>query len=127
MRSPSELPTNPGRGRVLRVHHGGVVTHMQALAAVPFLLATTGVFAGWLISEAKGHADGVKQDVAVLERKVEANRSDAVQAIQLVREENRETRSDIRALSREIRTGQPQQRLTAPPPELQPLTSKSEP
>lgn len=130
MGEPSEI-TNPGsqraRAKVVRLHHGGVVTHLQALAAVPLILAASATFAGWLVSEAKSHASGVKEDVATLERKVDSNRIAGDQSIQLVREEMKETRLDIRALSREIRTGLPQQRLTSPPPELQPLTTKSEP
>ncbi len=47
-------------------------------------------------------------------------RKDTGEAVQLVREELKDTRGDIRSLYRSIRTNQPQPKLAAPVPELKP-------
>lgn len=65
------------------------------------------------ISRAEARSEKAEAAVSTL-------RQDSGDAIQLVREELKDTRTDIRALSREIRTGKAQPRLSAPVPELPP-------
>ncbi len=86
-----------------------------------FILGTAGVVivsGAWAVTtmaatKAEAAASSNKADTAQL-------RKDSGDAIQLVREELKETRTDIRSLYRSMRSNAPQPRLAAPVPELPP-------
>ncbi len=86
-----------------------------------FILGTAGVAivsGAWAVTtmastKAEAAASSAKADVAQLRR-------DSGDAIQLVREELKETRTDIRGLYRSVRNNTPSPRLASPVPELPP-------
>jgi cytoskeletal protein RodZ len=100
------------------------VVMWERLSVILGVSAVVIVSAAWVVttmasSRAEASATSAKADVATL-------RKDSGDAIQLVREELKETRTDIRGLYRSVRTNQPQPRLAAPVPELppNPITAK---
>jgi hypothetical protein len=93
-----------------------------------FILGASGlaiVSAAWGVTtlasaKAEAAASSAKADVAQLRR-------DSGDAIQLVREELKETRADIRGLYRSVRSNTPSARLSMPVPELPPSPINKEP
>lgn len=88
------------------------LTVILGVAAVVIISAAWAVMTSG-VSEAKAATASAKADVRDL-------RQDSGGAIQLVREELKETRTDIRSMYRTVRTNQPSPRLAAPVPELPP-------
>lgn len=94
------------------------VVMWERLLVILGAFATATVTGAWVVTTvAVARAEGVglaaKADVRDL-------RKDSGDAIQLVREELKETRTDIRGLYRSLRTNLPQPRLAVPVPELPP-------
>ncbi len=74
--------------------------------------------AAWTVTTlASGRAEAAAQSAKA---DVKELRQDSGNAIQLVREELKDTRTDIRSVYRAIRTNQPQARLALPVPALPP-------
>jgi hypothetical protein len=106
---------------VLREHMdeqlAGVVKY-ERLIYMLAAAALTIVSAAWVVttmavSRAEAAASSAKEDVQEL-------RQDSGAAIQLVRQELSDTRTDIRALYQSHRTNRPQARLATPVPALPP-------
>lgn len=76
------------------------------------------ITAAWMVTAFR--ADRAEAAAASAQAGVKDLRKDSGEAIQLVREELKETRTDIRGLYRAFRTNQPQPRLAAPVPALPP-------
>lgn len=94
------------------------VVMWERLVFILGIAAVVIVSASWAVTtlasgRAEASAASAKADVKEL-------RNDSGDAIQLVREELKDTRTDIRGLYRAMRTNQPQPRLAAPVPELPP-------
>ena len=95
----------------------GVVTWEKLIAilgtAAVVIVSASWAVTGAAVASAKSAAKDAQDGVSQLRR-------DSGDAIQLVREELKDTRGDIRSLYRAVRTNQPQARLAAPVPELPP-------
>lgn len=104
-------------GELLDERLKGVVM-WERLTVILGTAAVIIITAAWVVTtmasqRAEARAATAESGVATL-------RKDTGEAVQLVREELKETRGDIRSVYRAIRTNQPQPRLAAPVPALPP-------
>jgi cytoskeletal protein RodZ len=124
MTEPTERRTDINTRKVIEVLDAKLeeklrgVVFWERLTVILGVAAVVIITGAWVVttmasSRAEARASSAESSVANL-------RKDTGEAIQLLREENREGRTDIRALSKEFRTGKAQPRLTAPVPALPP-------
>jgi anti-sigma-K factor RskA len=120
MTEPTERRTDINTRKVIEVLDAKLEEKLRGVVFWERLTVILGVAAVVIITGATMASSRAEARASSAESSVANLRKDTGEAIQLLREENREGRTDIRALSKEFRTGKAQPRLTAPVPALPP-------